>query len=157
MKVEISGIKWVIFMFMGEYHHNIDEKGIHTIPSKVRYELGENFIVTRGLDNCLFIYPKDEWTIIINKYKELPNTKDARNFMRFFLSGATTCEFDKQGRINIPSPLIHYADLNKECVIIGVNDRLEVWSKERWKNFINENEDNLSDIADKLFSTNLNI
>ena len=94
MKVEISGIKWVIFMFMGEYHHNIDEKGRLTIPSKVRYELGENFIVTRGLDNCLFIYPKDEWTIIINKYKELPNTKDARNFMRFFLSGATTCEFD---------------------------------------------------------------
>lgn len=143
-------------MFMGEYHHNIDEKGRLTIPSKVRYELGENFIVTRGLDNCLFIYPKDEWTNIINKYKELPNTKDARNFMRFFLSGATTCEFDKQGRINIPAPLISYADLTKECVVIGVNDRLEVWSKERWESFIDENEDNLSDIADKLFATNLN-
>ena len=143
-------------MFIGEYHHNIDEKGRLTIPSKVRYELGENFIVTRGLDNCLFIYPKDEWTNIINKYKELPNTKDARNFMRFFLSGATTCEFDKQGRINIPAPLISYADLTKECVVIGVNDRLEVWSKERWESFIDENEDNLSDIADKLFATNLN-
>ena len=143
-------------MFMGEYHHNIDEKGRLTIPSKVRYELGENFIVTRGLDNCLFIYPKDEWTNIINKYKELPNTKDARNFMRFFLSGATTCEFDKQGRINIPAPLISYADLTKECVVIGVNDRLEVWSKERWESFIDENEDNLSDIADKLLATNLN-
>ena len=152
-----SGIKWVIFMFMGEYHHSIDDKGRVTIPSKVRYELGENFVVTRGLDNCLFIYPKDEWTNIINKYKELPNTKDARNFMRFFLSGATMCEFDKQGRINIPSPLIKYADLTKECVVIGVNDRLEVWSKERWENFINENEDDLSDIADKLFATNLNI
>lgn len=147
----------MIFMFMGEYHHNIDEKGRLTIPSKVRYELGENFIVTRGLDNCLFIYPKDEWTNIINKYKELPNTKDARNFMRFFLSGATTCEFDKQGRINIPVPLIKYADLTKECVVIGVNDRLEVWSKERWENFIDENESDLSDIADKLFTTNLNI
>ena len=157
MIVDISGIKWVIFMFMGEYHHNIDEKGRLTIPSKVRYELGENFIVTRGLDNCLFIYPKDEWANIISKYKELPNTKDARNFMRFFLSGATTCEFDKSGRINIPTPLIKYADLTKECVIIGVNDRLEVWSKERWENFIDENEDNLSDIADKLFATNLNI
>ena len=147
----------MIIMFMGEYHHNIDEKGRLTIPSKVRDELGEYFIVTRGLDNCLFVYPKEEWTNIINKYKELPNTKDARNFMRFFLSGATTCEFDKNGRINIPSPLIKYADLIKECVIIGVNDRLEIWSKERWENFILENEDNLSDIADNLFSTNLNI
>ena len=155
MKVEISGIKWVIFMFMGEYHHNIDEKGRLTIPSKVRYELGESFVVTRGLDNCLFIYSKDEWTNVVNKYKELPNTKDARNFMRFFLSGATNCEFDKQGRINIPSPLINYADLNKECVIIGVNERLEIWSKQNWEKFINENEDSLSDIADKLFSTNL--
>ena len=147
----------MIIMFMGEYHHNIDEKGRLTIPSKVRDELGENFIVTRGLDNCLFVYPKEEWTNIINKYKELPNTKDARNFMRFFLSGATNCEFDKNGRINIPSPLTKYADLIKECVIIGVNDRLEIWSKERWENFILENEDNLSDIADNLFSTNLNI
>ncbi len=157
MIVENSGAKWVIIMFMGEYHHNIDEKGRLIIPSKIRYELGENFVITRGLDNCLFIYPKDEWNNIINKYKELPNTKDARNFMRFFLSGASNLEFDKQGRINIPSPLIIYADLTKECVVIGVNDRLEVWSKERWENFTLENEDNLSDIADKLFATNLNI
>ena len=155
--MENSGAKWVIIMFMGEYHHNIDEKGRLIIPSKIRYELGENFVITRGLDNCLFIYPKDEWNNIINKYKELPNTKDARNFMRFFLSGASNLEFDKQGRINIPSPLIRYADLTKECVVIGVNDRLEVWSKERWENFTLENEDNLSDIADKLFATNLNI
>lgn len=144
-------------MFMGEYHYAIDDKGRLTIPSKVRYELGEKFIVTRGLDNCLFIYPKDEWNIIITKYKELPNTKDARNFMRFFLSGATECEFDKQGRINITTPLIKYADLQKECIIIGVNDRLEVWSKDRWEQFIELNEENLSDIADNLFSSNLNI
>lgn len=146
-----------MFMFMGEYHYAIDEKGRLTIPSKVRYELGEKFIVTRGLDNCLFIYPKVEWTNIITKYKELPNTKDARNFMRFFLSGATECEFDKQGRINITAPLVKYADLQRECIIIGVNDRLEVWSKDRWENFIEVNEENLSDIADNLFSTNLNI
>lgn len=144
-------------MFMGEYHHTIDDKGRLTIPSKIRYELGEIFIITRGLDGCLFVYPKDEWINIIGKYKELPNTKDARNFMRFFLSGAVECEFDKQGRINISSPLMKYADLNKECVIIGVNDRLEVWSKDRWENFINENEDSLSDIADNLFASNLNI
>lgn len=137
---------------MGEYHHTIDEKGRIILPSKIRYDLGENFIVTRGLDNCLFIYPKDEWTEIINKYKSLPNTKDARNFMRFFLSGATTLEFDKQGRINIPDILVKFADLKKDCVIIGVNERLEIWSKENWENFISNNEDNFTDIADNLFS-----
>ena len=144
-------------MFMGEYHHSIDDKGRLTIPAKVRYELGEKFIVTRGLDNCLFVYPYNEWNNIITKYKELPNTKDARNFMRFFLSGATECEFDKQGRINIPTPLSKYAGLEKDCIIIGVNDRLEVWSKDRWEEFIANNEDSLSDIADNLFATNLNI
>ena len=145
------------FMFMGEYHYSIDEKGRLTIPAKLRYELGENFIVTRGLDGCLFVYPKNEWENIIQKYKELPNTKDARNFMRFFLSGATVCEFDKQGRINLSAPLTKYAELKKDCVIIGVNDRLEVWSKERWESFIDTNEDSLSDIAEKLFSSNLDI
>lgn len=142
-------------MFIGEYHHNLDDKGRLTIPSKLRYELKENFILTRGLDGCLFIYPKDEWENIINKYRELPNTKDARNFMRFFLSGATTCEFDKQGRINIPAPLSKYASLNKECVIIGVNERLEVWDKTRWDNFMKENEESFTDIADNLFSSNI--
>jgi len=142
---------------MGEYHQKIDDKGRLTIPSKLRYELGESFIVTRGLDNCLFIYPKEEWNQVISKYKELPNTKDARNFMRFFLSGATEVNFDKQGRINIPMPLIKYSDLLKDCIVIGVNERLEIWSKENWDSFIENNEENLSDIADKLFSTNLNI
>lgn len=153
--VVVSGIKWSKvgdFMLMGEYHHTIDDKGRLTIPSKVRYDLGENFIVTRGLDNCLFVYPVDEWNEIISKYKELPNTKDARNFMRFFLSGATTCEFDKQGRIKISLPLMKYAELTKDCVIIGVNDHLEIWSKERWQTFMDENESNLSEIADNLFS-----
>lgn len=144
-------------MFMGEYHHIIDDKGRLIIPSKVRGELGEKFIITRGLDNCLFIYPLDEWEIIIKKYKQLPNTKDVRNFMRFFLSGATECEFDKQGRIKLPIPLIEFADLEKDCVIIGVNDRLEVWSKTNWESFILNNEDSLSDIADNLFANNLNI
>lgn len=153
----VSGNKWVIIVFMGEYHHTIDDKGRLTIPSKLRYELGENFIVTRGLDNCLFIYPQNEWNNIINKYKELPNTKDARNFMRFFLSGAVQSEFDKQGRINIPTPLINYAEIKKDCVIIGVSERLEIWSKELWEKFINDNEANLSDIADKLFATDINI
>lgn len=142
-------------MLMGEYHHTIDDKGRLTIPSKIREQLGDNFIVTRGMDKCLFVYPQEEWNAVIEKYKELPNTKDARNFMRFFLSGATQNDFDKQGRINIVSTLRDYANLKKDCVIIGVNDRLEIWSKEGWETFIETNEENLSDIADKLFSVNL--
>ena len=150
-----SGKKWGKvgdYMFMGEYHHTIDEKGRITIPSKIRYELGEEFIITRGLDNCLFVYKKDAFESIISKYKDLPNTKDARNFMRFFLSGAQTSSFDKQGRINIPLPLTAYAGLVKECVIIGVDERLEIWSKDRWDNFVSENEPNMTEIADSLFA-----
>ena len=138
-------------MFMGEYHHSIDDKGRLIIPSKVRINLGEGFIVTRGLDGCLFIYPKAEWDNIIDKYKKLPDTRNKRQFMRIFLSGATVCEYDKQGRINIPIPLIKYADLSKDCIIIGVDERLEVWDKDRWEDFIATNEENLSDIADNLF------
>ena len=144
-------------MFMGEFHYSIDDKGRITLPSKLRYDLGENFVITRGLDGCLFVYPNTEWMAIIKKYKELPNTKDARNFMRFFLSGAVTCELDKQGRVNINQPLIDYAALKKDCVIIGVNERIEIVSKERWENFVLENENNFSEIADNLFMTNLNI
>lgn len=140
---------------MGEYHHTIDAKGRIIIPAKLRKDLGEDFIMTRGLDNCLFVYPRDKWNIIVAKYEELPNTKDARNFMRFFLSGATECEFDKQGRINVPNPLTKFASLEKDCIIIGVNDRLEIWSKDLWSKFILENESSLSDIADNLFASNL--
>ncbi|MBR2832870.1 MAG: division/cell wall cluster transcriptional repressor MraZ [Bacilli bacterium] len=144
-------------MFMGEYHHTIDDKGRLTIPSKIREELGEGFIVTRGLDGCLFLYKKETWDKMINKYQMLPNVKDARNFMRFLLSGANTLTFDKQGRINISLPLIKYASLTKDCVVIGVGDRLEIWDKNRWENFIDENIDSFSDIADNLFKNNLDI
>ena len=147
-----SGRKWVIDMFIGEYHHNLDDKGRLTIPSKFRVELKDDFILTRGLDGCLFIYPKEEWEHLINKYRELPDTKDARNYKRFLLSGATTCEVDKQGRINIPLPLTNYAALEKECVIIGVDERVEVWNQDRWNNFVNENLDSFSDLADNLFA-----
>lgn len=141
-------------MFMGEYHHTIDAKGRIIVPSKVRDNLGENFIVTRGLDGCLFLYPKLEWDKIINKYKELPDTKEKRQFMRIFLSGATTCEYDKLGRINVPKPLVEFASLEKDCIIIGVDEKLEIWSKSKWEEFISNNEDNLSDIADSLFTNN---
>ncbi|MGI6325349.1 MAG: division/cell wall cluster transcriptional repressor MraZ [Bacilli bacterium] len=145
-------------MFMGEYHHNIDDKNRLIIPSKFREELGTDCIVTRGLDNCLFVYPRSEWEHILAKLKQLPFTKkDARAFMRFFLSGATVCDFDKQGRITITSPLIDYADITKECIVIGVNDRLEIWSKSNWENFFNTNKDNLSDIAEDLFEIDTNI
>ena len=140
-------------MFMGEYHHNIDDKGRLIIPYKFRNELGEKFIVTRGLEECLFVYSISEWNEIINKLKQLPFTnKDARLFMRMFMSGATECELDKNGRINIPTTLAKYASLDKECVVIGVNERLEIWSSSKFDNFFNENIDNFSDIAENLFN-----
>ena len=142
-------------MLIGEYHHNIDDKGRIIIPSKIREELGENIIVTRGLEDCLFIYSEQEWSLIVSKLKTLPFTKkDARSFTRMFLSGATVTEFDKQGRIKISSPLIDYASIEKECVIIGVNDRLEIWSKEKWDKFVTDSKEDLSDLADHLFETN---
>ena len=139
-------------MFMCEYHHNIDEKGRLIMPSKFRYDLGENFIVTRGIDSCLFVYPKETWNKLTSKLNELSFTKkDVRSFQRFFLSAATLSEFDKQGRINIPTPLADYASLTKECVVIGVNDRIEIWSKENFDKFLNDNIDNISEIAENLF------
>ena len=143
-------------MFMGEYHQKIDEKGRLTIPAKIRYELGDNFIITRGLDGCLFIYKKETWEKIINNYQTLPNVKEARNFMRFFLSGAAPQSFDKQGRINISKALLKHANLSKDAVIIGVGDRSEIWDSDKWNNFILENEESFSDEADNLFSQNLN-
>ena len=140
---------------MGEFHHNLDTKGRLILPAKIRENLGEKFIITKGIDKCLFVYPLNEWESIIQKYCELPNTKEARDFMRFFLSGASECEFDRLGRINISEPLLKYASLNRECVIIGVNERLEIWNKDLWDNFVLENEKNFSSIADHLFETNV--
>lgn len=139
-------------MFMGEFHHNIDDKARIVLPSKFREELGENFVITRGLDGCLFIYSKEEWNNLTSKLKTLPFTKkDARAFTRFFLSGATECAFDKQGRITISTPLASYASIKKECIIIGAGDRIEVWSKDTFDNYFNENKENISDIAENLF------
>lgn len=139
-------------MLMGEYHHTIDEKNRLIIPSKFRSELGEKFVITRGLENCLFVYSLVEWENIVSKLRTLPFTKkDSRNFTRFFMSGATECILDKSGRVSITSPLVHYAGLTKDCVIIGANDRLEIWDNDAWENFFNENEDNFSDIAENLF------
>lgn len=150
-----SGRKWGIIMFMGEYHHNLDEKNRIVIPTKFRNELGDKFVIARGLEKCLYIYSLEEWDKIVQKLKTLPFTKkDVRTFSRAFFSGASICEFDKNGRINITSPLVSYADLNKECVIIGVNDRIELWDKELFDNFMNEKSSELEDIAEHLFEGN---
>ena len=153
-----SGEKWGIFMFMGEYHHTIDEKGRIIIPSKFREDLGEKFIITRGIENCLFVYSLSSWEKITNKLEALPFTKkDARQFVRCFLSGATTAEFDKQGRVNVTSPLISYANVQKDCVVIGTGDRLEIWSQEDWNAFFESASSNMSDIAENLFNESVNI
>ena len=139
-------------MFMGEFHHNIDNKGRLVLPNKFRSELGEYFIITRGLENCLYVYSMNEWNNLVSKLKSLPFTKkDSRIFTRSFFSGATECFFDKQGRINITSPLVNYAEITKECVIIGVNDRIEIWSENNWNKFMDENSNKLEDIAENLF------
>ena len=144
-------------MLIGEYRHNIDDKGRIIIPAKFREEIGMKFVVTRGLDGCLFVYSMDNWNKIVSKLQTLPFTKkDARTFMRFFLSGATVCEFDKQGRINLTNSLILYAGIQKECTIIGVNDRLEIWASEKLDAIMEENELNFSAIAENLFEGDFN-
>ena len=145
-------------MFIGEYHHTIDEKGRIIVPAKFREELGYSFVVTRGLENCLFVYPNTSWEKICNKLNSLPFTKkDARVFNRFFMSGATSVELDKQGRANISAPLIDYAKLVKDCVVIGTGDRLEIWSQEAWDEFFNSNKESMSDIAENLFQESVDL
>lgn len=138
-------------MFMGEYHHNVDMKGRLIVPSKFRESLGEWFVLTRGLDQCLFGYPLSEWEIMEEKLKALPLTKkDARSFSRFFFSGASECELDKQGRINIPAPLMEYGKLEKECVVLGVSNRIEIWSKQIWDEYFKASEDSFAEIAENM-------
>ena len=154
-----SGTKWEKVgdnMLIGEYHHNIDEKGRLIIPSKFREDIGNSFVVTRGLDGCLFVYSLVEWEKIVKKLRTLPFTKkDARTFTRFFLASVTVCEFDKQGRINLMNSLIEYAGLKKECAIIGVNDRLEIWALDKYNSLMEENLDKLDMISENLFDGDL--
>ncbi len=138
-------------MFMGEYRHTIDKKGRIIIPAKFRDTLGSNFYITRGLEGCLYVYAASSWDTMMERYKQIPDTKEKRYFMRLFLSGAVDLEIDSQGRINVPIPLVEYAKLEKDCLIIGVDDHLEIWSKQEWENFVNQNEANFSEIADTLF------
>lgn len=144
-------------MFMGEYQHSIDEKGRIIIPSKFREALGTTFIATRGLDGCLFVYPMNEWSVLEQKLKTLPLMKsDARAFTRFFFSGATECELDKQGRVNIPSHLRDYAKLDKDCMVLGVSSRVEIWSKQTWDGYYGQSEQAFNEIAEKLVDFDFN-
>lgn len=139
-------------MFIGEFHHNIDEKGRIAIPAKYREQLGKNFVITRGIEHCIYVYPTSTFDTIVSKLSSLPFTKkDARAFTRFFMSGATAIELDKQGRANIPGPLFDYANLSKNCVIIGTGDRLEIWDEEDFNEFMSSATNEMSDIAEGLF------
>ena len=121
-------------MLMGEFEHTLDTKGRISMPAKLRKDMGDAFILTKGLDGCLFAFSSEEWLNFETKLKSLPlSDKNARNFVRFFLAGATECEIDKQGRFLIPSNLRQAANLEKEAVIIGVGTRLEIWNKSTWK------------------------
>ena len=138
-------------MFIGEYQHSLDSKGRIIIPSKFRDELGYEFVITKGLDNCLFIYPNDEWKILEDKLKSLPLTnRDARAFIRFFFSGASESNLDKQGRVLIPLNLREHSMIDKDAVIIGVSTRLEIWSKDIWEAYISEDNLSYDSIAEKM-------
>lgn len=143
-------------MFMGEYNHTIDAKGRLIIPSKFRETLGDEFVVTKGLDGCLFVYPNEEWSSFEEKLRTLPLTnKNARQFSRFFLAGAASCEVDKQGRILIPGVLREFAQLEKEVVLVGVLSRIEIWSRAKWEE--SNVYDDMDEIAEHMEELGLSI
>ena len=121
-------------MFMGEYSHSIDAKGRLIMPAKFREQLGNDFVVTKGLDECLFVYSNEEWKGIEEKFREIPlTTRDARKFARFFFAGASAVELDKQGRVLLPGVLRKFAGLEKDVVLVGVLSRIEIWDRKRWE------------------------
>jgi len=146
-----TALKGGEYMFIGEYQHTLDAKNRVIMPSKFREKLGESFVMTKGLDNCLFIYSSKEWSVVEDKLKSLPMThKDARAFVRFFFAGACECELDKQGRILMPNNLKEYARIDKELVIIGVSTRIEIWSREEWNKFNSDANISYEDVAEKM-------
>ncbi len=136
---------------MGEYLHTIDAKGRLILPAKFREELGEIFVITKGLDNCLFVYAKEEWAILEGKLKQLPLAKpEARAFVRFFFGGAAELECDKQGRALVPPNLRDYAQLDKDVIVIGVSNRVEIWSKSVWDEYSKQISPTVAAIAENL-------
>lgn len=138
-------------MLIGEFEHSLDAKGRLIMPAKLRESIGDSFVVTKGLDGCLFAFSITEWNNFEEKLKSLPlSNKNSREFTRFFLSGATECEIDKQGRFLIPNNLRETANLVKETVIIGVGTRIEIWDKEKWKAYNNDENISVEDIAENM-------
>ena len=135
-------------MFMGEYDHTIDVKGRVIIPSKFREDLRGEFVITAGLDGCLFVYPMDEWERYIDELKRLPGSKEVRQLQRFFMAGAAACDMDKQGRVLIPNKLREHGEIEKDVVLVGVINKIEIWSKERWNS--NNNYEDVDQIAEKM-------
>ncbi len=136
-------------MLIGEYEHSLDAKGRLIMPAKLREDIGEKFIITKGLDGCLFAFSLEEWKNFEQKLRTLPiSNKDARAFSRFFFAGAIDCEIDKQGRFLITSNLREFAKLEKEIVIVGMDSRIEIWSKEKWQN--TEDDISADEIAAKM-------
>ncbi len=147
-----------VIMFMGEYSHTIDAKGRIIVPAKFRESLGDNFVVTKGLDNCLFVYTSEDWRKFEEKLRTLPLTnKDARKFTRFFLAGAAEMEIDKHGRILIPSVLREFAALEKDVVLVGVGSRIEIWDKARWNESISIYDDDMEEVAENMESLGFTI
>lgn len=135
--------------FMGEFNHSIDAKGRIIVPSKFREKLGDRFIVTKGLDGCLWVFSTSEWEDFSGKLTSLPVArKDARNFARFFLAGATEAETDKMGRILLPQVLRDYANLDKEAVLTGAGNRVEIWNKEKWTDI--STFDDINELAEQM-------
>jgi MraZ protein len=138
-------------VLIGEYEHSLDVKGRMILPAKIREDMGDKFIVTKGLDGCLFGFSQNEWTNFEEKLKTLPLTnKNARDFVRFFLSGATECEIDKQGRFLIAGNLREYANLEKDAIIIGVGTRIEIWNREKWKSYNSDENISADEIAENM-------
>ena len=140
-------------VLIGEYEHSLDSKGRMILPAKIREDLGEKFIITKGLDGCLFGFSETEWNNFEEKLKQLPLTnKNARDFVRFFLSGAVEAETDKQGRFLIPANLREYAVLDKEAVVTGVGTRIEIWERDKWKKYNSDENISAEQIADNMAS-----
>ena len=138
-------------MFIGEYHHALDDKGRVQIPVKYRSELQKGAVVTRGLDSCLFVYTKKEWLVLAEKLARLPISKaNTRAFSRLMLAGAMELEMDRQGRVILPEYLRQYAGLKKTIVIAGLYNRLELWDKDFWKRYRSGTEKQSGDIAEAL-------
>lgn len=138
-------------MFIGEFTHAVDVKGRMSIPAKFRENLGETFFITKGLDHCLFVFPESEWRVFEEKLKTLPLTnKNARAFVRMFFAGATEGSFDKQGRILVPQPLRDHAAIDKEVVVIGVGERIEIWSNQNWESYNDPDNISYDEIAEQM-------